>query len=39
MPHALGAIGAARALLLMAPLTFLGAAFASHAVERRVGPG
>lgn len=39
MPHALGAIGAWQALLLMAPLTFLGAAFASHGVERRVGSG
>jgi inorganic phosphate transporter, PiT family len=37
MPHALGAIGAWRALLLMAPLTFLGATLASHAVEKRVG--
>jgi PiT family inorganic phosphate transporter len=39
MPHALGAIGARRALLLMAPLTLLGATFASHGVERRVGYG
>jgi inorganic phosphate transporter, PiT family len=39
MPHALHAIGAWRALLLMAPLTFLGATFASHAVEKRVGSG
>jgi inorganic phosphate transporter, PiT family len=39
MPHALRAIGAWRALLLMAPLTFLGATFASHEVERRVGSG
>jgi inorganic phosphate transporter, PiT family len=39
MPHALQAIGAWRALLLMAPLTFLGATFASHAVEKRVGSG
>ncbi len=39
MPHALGAIDARRALLLMAPLTLLGATFASHAVERRVGSG
>ena len=39
MPHALQAIGAWRALLLMAPLTFLGATLASHAVERRVGSG
>jgi inorganic phosphate transporter, PiT family len=39
MPHALGAIGAWRALVLMAPLAFLGATFASHAVEQRVGSG
>jgi PiT family inorganic phosphate transporter len=39
MPHALHAIGAWRALLLMAPLTFFGATFASHAVEKRVGSG
>ena len=39
MPHALRAIGAWQALLLMAPLTFVGATFASHAVERRVGSG
>jgi inorganic phosphate transporter, PiT family len=39
MPHALRSIGAWQALLLMAPLTFLGATFASHAVERRVGSG
>jgi PiT family inorganic phosphate transporter len=39
MPHALRAIGAWHALLLMAPLAFLGATFASHAVERRVGSG
>jgi inorganic phosphate transporter, PiT family len=39
MPHALHAIGAWRALLLMAPLTFLGATLASHAVEERVGSG
>jgi inorganic phosphate transporter, PiT family len=39
MPHALGAIGAWQALLVMAPLTFVGATFASHAVERRVGSG
>jgi PiT family inorganic phosphate transporter len=39
MPHALRAIGAWHALLLMAPPAFLGAAFASHAVERRVGSG
>jgi len=39
MPHALGAIRARPALLLMAPLVLLGATFASHAVERRVGAG
>ena len=39
MPHALRAIGAWPALLLMAPLAFLGATFASHAVEQRVGSG
>ncbi len=39
MPHALRAIGTWPALLLMAPLAFLGATFASHAVERRVGSG
>jgi PiT family inorganic phosphate transporter len=39
MPHALRAIRAWPALLLMAPLTFLGATFASHEVERRVGFG
>jgi PiT family inorganic phosphate transporter len=39
MPHALRAVGAWQALLLMAPLALLGAAFASHAVERRVGSG
>jgi inorganic phosphate transporter, PiT family len=39
MPHALGAIGAWRALLLMAPLTFVGATIASHGVEKRVGSG
>ncbi|HET7046197.1 MAG TPA: anion permease [Gaiellaceae bacterium] len=39
MPHALGAISARRALLVMAPLTLLGATFASHDVERRVGHG
>jgi PiT family inorganic phosphate transporter len=39
MPHALGAIGAWQALVLMAPLAFLGATFASHAVEQRVGSG
>jgi PiT family inorganic phosphate transporter len=39
MPHALRAIGAWRALLLMAPLALIGATFASHAVEQRVGSG
>ena len=39
MPHALRAIGAWQALILMAPLAFLGATFASHAVEKRVGSG
>jgi PiT family inorganic phosphate transporter len=39
MPHALRAIGAWQALVLMAPLAFLGATFASHAVEQRVGSG
>jgi PiT family inorganic phosphate transporter len=39
MPHALRAIRAWPALLLMAPLTVLGATFASHEVERRVGFG
>jgi inorganic phosphate transporter, PiT family len=39
MPHALRAIGAWQALLLMAPLALIGATFASHAVEKRVGSG
>lgn len=39
MPHALGAVTAWRALLLMAPLSLLGATFASHGVERTVGHG
>jgi PiT family inorganic phosphate transporter len=39
MPHALRAIGAWQALLLMAPLALVGATFASHAVEQRVGSG
>ena len=39
LPHALRAIGAWQALLLMAPLAFLGATFASHEVEKRVGSG
>ncbi|MGH8299888.1 MAG: inorganic phosphate transporter, partial [Steroidobacteraceae bacterium] len=37
MPHALSAISARRALLLMAPLTLIGATFASHGVEHTVG--
>jgi len=36
MPHALGAIDARRALMVMAPLALLGAALASHGVERTV---
>lgn len=39
MPHALRAISARRALLVMAPLTLLGATFASHGVEHTVGHG
>ncbi len=39
MPHALRAISARRALILMAPLTLLGATFASHGVEHTVGHG
>src|SRR5205814_10138795 len=39
MPHALKAIGAWQALILMAPLAFLGATLASHEVEKRVGSG
>jgi PiT family inorganic phosphate transporter len=39
MPHALRAISARRALVLMAPLTLLGATFASHGVEHTVGHG
>jgi PiT family inorganic phosphate transporter len=39
MPHALRAIDAWQALVLMAPLAFLGATFASHEVEKRVGSG
>ena len=39
MPYALRAIGAWQALLLMAPLALLGATFASHEVEKRVGSG
>ncbi len=37
MPHALAAISARRALAVMAPLTLIGAAFASHGVEHTVG--
>ena len=37
MPHALRAISAWRALLEMAPLTLVGATFASHKVEHTVG--
>jgi inorganic phosphate transporter, PiT family len=36
MPYALRALTAVQALLLMAPLTFLGATLASHAVEHTV---
>lgn len=39
MPHALRVVSSRRALLLMAPLAFLGAALGSGAVERRVGHG
>ena len=39
MPYAAGAIRASRALLLMAPLAFVGAALASHGVEATVGHG
>ena len=39
IPYALRAISARRALLVMAPLTLLGATFASHKVERTVGHG
>ncbi len=39
MPHALGAVSVRRALLVMAPLALLGAALASHGVERTVGEG
>jgi PiT family inorganic phosphate transporter len=39
MPHALGAISSRRALLVMAPLTLVGATFASHGVEHTVGHG
>ena len=37
MPHALNAISARAALLMMAPLTLMGATFASHKVEHTVG--
>ena len=37
MPHALGAVTARQALLIMAPLTLVGAALASHGVEHTVG--
>jgi inorganic phosphate transporter, PiT family len=37
MPHALGAVSARGALLIMAPLTLLGAAVASHGVATTVG--
>ena len=37
MPHALHAVSARRALLIMAPLTLVGATFASHGVEHTVG--
>jgi PiT family inorganic phosphate transporter len=37
MPHALRAISARNALLVMAPLTLAGAALASHGVEHTVG--
>lgn len=39
MPYAAGAIRPARALLLMAPLAFVGALVASESVERTVGHG
>jgi inorganic phosphate transporter, PiT family len=39
MPYAAGAIRPGRALLLMAPLTVVGAVFASGAVEATVGHG
>jgi PiT family inorganic phosphate transporter len=37
MPHALGAVSARQALAVMAPLTLVGATFASHGVEHTVG--
>lgn len=39
MPHALGAVSAWRALLIMAPLALAGAALASHGVQHTVGFG
>ena len=39
MPHALGALSARRALVVMAPFTLVGATFASHGVEHTVGHG
>jgi inorganic phosphate transporter, PiT family len=39
MPHALRAISARWALLVMAPLTLVGATFASHGVEHTVAHG
>jgi inorganic phosphate transporter, PiT family len=39
MPYALGTVTASRALRLMAPLAWLGAAVASHAVEHTVAFG
>lgn len=39
MPHALNAISARRALIVMAPLALLGATVASHGVEHTVGRG
>ena len=39
MPHALGAISARGALLIMAPLTLLGAVVASRGVAKTVGEG
>jgi PiT family inorganic phosphate transporter len=37
MPHALGAVSAWKALLIMAPLALIGAALASHGVSHTVG--
>ncbi|WP_066517001.1 inorganic phosphate transporter [Curtobacterium ammoniigenes] len=39
MPHALRAVSARQALLIMAPLTFIGALLASHGVAHTVGHG